>query len=102
MAINPVSNLFVRGNGLVDQAAPTKTEKLPGSGLPGKPVAEIDQVNLTTSSLRLRQIEIQDKEGPPMDQAKIEKLRAAIANGEYQVDSDKLASRILDFEATFA
>ncbi|HCB12615.1 MAG TPA: flagellar biosynthesis anti-sigma factor FlgM [Gammaproteobacteria bacterium] len=102
MAINSVSNLSLRGNGIVDQAIPAKTEKTPSGSLPGKAVAEVDQVNLTTSSLRLRQIETQDKEGPPMDQAKIDKLRAVIASGEYQVDSGKLASKILDFEATFA
>lgn len=102
MAIISVSNLSVRGNGIVDQSVPAKTEKLPSSSLPGKAVAEVDQVNLTTSSLRLRQIETQDKEEPPMDQAKIDKLRTVIANGEYQVDSSKLAGKILDFEAAFA
>ncbi|MCP5158861.1 MAG: flagellar biosynthesis anti-sigma factor FlgM [Gammaproteobacteria bacterium] len=95
--INPVLTLPARGNGLVDQATPAKTAELPGSSLPSKPVAEIDQVKLTTSSLRLRQTENQE-EDPPMDQAKIDKLRAAIANGEYQIDSGRLANKIFDFE----
>lgn len=102
MAINPISTSPVRGSGLVDQATAAKVAELPGSGLPGKPVAEIDQVKLTNNSLRLRQIETQDQEEPPMDQAKIDKLRAAIANGEYRVDSDKLAKKMLDFESSFA
>lgn len=102
MAINSILTSPLRGNGLVDQATPAKTEKSPRAGLPDKPVAEIDQVNLTTSSLRLRQMETQDTEGPPMDQAKIEKLREAIANGQYQVNSGKLASKMLDFETAFA
>lgn len=102
MAINPISTSPVRSTGPVDQATPAKTTELPGSGLPGKPVAEIDQVKLTTNSLRLRQLETQDQEEPPMDQVKIDKLRAAIANGEYRVDSGKLANKMLDFESALA
>jgi negative regulator of flagellin synthesis FlgM len=98
--INSISTLPMRGsNGPVEQHLTAKTGKLPNSDLLNKSDAESDQVNLTRGSLRLREIETHDAEGqPPMDQEKIEKLRNAIANGEYPIDSNRIARKMLEFD----
>ncbi|MCB1921890.1 MAG: flagellar biosynthesis anti-sigma factor FlgM [Candidatus Competibacteraceae bacterium] len=103
--INSISTFPIRSsNGPVEQFLTAKTGKSPNSDLFNKSDAESDQVNLTRSSLHLREIETHEAEGqPPMDQEKIEKLRNAIAKGEYRVDSNKIAHKMLEFdESTLA
>ena len=98
MAIHSIQSPLLRGNGAMDPAAPAKTVPLPGSGLRDAPVAEVDQVQLTPESLRLRQqLETSGKK-PPMDEEKIKALRAAIADGSYQVDSQRIAHKMLALE----
>jgi negative regulator of flagellin synthesis FlgM len=91
MAINPISGTYsppVRGSGHVERVTSTQA-----ASLPDKPVGEIDQVQLTPGSLSLRQLETARQE-PPVDQAKVAALREAIANGEYQVDSGRIARKM--------
>jgi negative regulator of flagellin synthesis FlgM len=35
---------------------------------------------------------------PPVDNARVEKLRAAVLDGTYKVDSQKIADRLVDLE----
>lgn len=102
MAINSIQSPLIRGNGAVDPAAPAKTTPLPGGGRHDAPVTEVDQVQLTPESVRLRQQMDAPEKGPPMDEAKIKALQKAIAEGAYTVDSERLAGKILNFEKAFA
>jgi negative regulator of flagellin synthesis FlgM len=36
----------------------------------------------------------------PVDTAKVEKLRAAVLDGSYKIDSQKIADRLVDLEKT--
>ena len=36
--------------------------------------------------------------GPPVDKSRVEAVRAAIRDGRYPVDADRIASRMLDFD----
>ena len=111
MAINPVSNLSVHSNGLVDKTIAGKTEKLSGSTLQNNPVTESDQVKLTRRAMRLHKIETYLHKIEPQDvgeasigrqeesrQEKINAIKEKIAKGEYQIDSLQVAHKMVDFE----
>lgn len=54
-----------------------------------------DNVRLTGEAEALRVVQKQTKAGPaPIDQAKIEALRAALAAGEYRVNPREIAERL--------
>ena len=57
-----------------------------------------DEVLITGDSLRLREIEATLTEESSVDQTRVETLRKAIANGQYQVDAARIATKLLDFE----
>lgn len=100
MAINSISGGYtppVRpSGGQVDRVAPARPDQVGAS--PDQPVIEVDKVDLTSNSLNLRQMEIQNPE-PPIDQDRVAALREAIASGQYQPDSARIASKMLDFES---
>lgn len=98
MAINSIQSSLLRGNGAVDSPVPPKSAPLPIGGRRDAPVAEVDQVRLTPETVRLRQHMDSLEKGPPMNESKIKALQKAIAEGAYQVNSERLAGKILDFE----
>lgn len=54
-----------------------------------------DNVRLTGEAEALRVVQKQTKAGPaPMDMAKIEALRAALAAGTYRIDPQEIAQRL--------
>ena len=78
--------------------APAAIER---SGTPRTPViaetqaATSDNVRLTGEAEALRLVQKQTKAGPPpMDMAKIEALRAALAAGTYRIDPQEIAQRL--------
>lgn len=94
MAINPITGMHsppVRG-GHMERVSPSS-----GASLPDRPVSEVAQVRLTPGSLSLRQLEMERQE-PPVDEAKVATLRKAIANGEYRVDSGRIARKMSHLE----
>ena len=99
MDINPINGSYSlsRSSGPTERISSAKPQLLPGGGLPDAPVIEVDQIQLTPGSVRLRQME-QNGGEPPIDEAKVATLRAAIASGAYQVNSARLAEKMLDSE----
>ncbi len=57
-----------------------------------------DQVKLSASSKSIQQIEAEVKEMPDIDDATVERIRSSIEKGEYKIDYQKLAGKMLDFE----
>lgn len=53
-----------------------------------------DKVSLSN----IQKLEDEIKSFPEVNDAAVEKVRAAIANGEYKIDYEKLAGKMLDFE----
>lgn len=87
-----------RGSGQTGRVGAPKVEMLPGSGMPDQPVQAPDVLRLTPETLHLRKLEASLGNEPPLDQERIETLRNAIANGEYQVNSTRVAGKLLDLE----
>lgn len=57
-----------------------------------------DQVKLSDSSKSIQQAEAKIRSMSEIDDATVERIRAAIENGEYKIDYEKLAGKMLAFE----
>ncbi len=57
-----------------------------------------DTLNITADADALLAIEAKLNHAATIDTAKIEKIKHAILNGEYHIDADKLAEKIMAFE----
>lgn len=54
-----------------------------------------DSVSLSVKAQALGRLEAKMSEAPSVDSAKVEALKKAVAEGSYQVDSDKVAEKML-------
>jgi len=57
-----------------------------------------ETVELSQSAQILQQISAYQCTQPVVDQSRVERLREAIENGSYSIDSGRLASKMLAFE----
>jgi negative regulator of flagellin synthesis FlgM len=58
-----------------------------------------DTVHISSQAIDLQGLEAHINELPEVDAAKVADLRAQIANGQYEINSSKIADKILGFEA---
>ena len=58
-----------------------------------------DTVHISAKAVDLQAVEAQLKDLPDVDSVRVEELRNQINNGTYQVDSQRLADRIMAFES---
>ncbi len=64
----------------------------------GNTAAQADRVTLTNTASRLQDIEQQLSNASSIDNERVAEVQSAIANGEYNVDSDRVADKMLAFE----
>ena len=57
-----------------------------------------DRVTLTNTASRLKDIEQQLSNSSSVDSARVAEVQSAISNGEYNVDADRIADKMLAFE----
>jgi len=57
-----------------------------------------DRVTLTNTASRLKDIEQQLSNTSSVDSARVAEVQSAISNGEYNVDADRIADKMLAFE----
>ena len=60
-----------------------------------KPTSSEDTVNLTNRAQLLERLEKTLASLPEIDNARVEAVKAQIENGEYQIDSEKIAEALL-------
>lgn len=60
-----------------------------------------DTFSLTDDANQLQALQQMIAGMPDVDKQRIAELRSAIENGEYQVDPQKLAQNMIDFEGQF-
>ncbi len=60
--------------------------------------ARQDSVSLTSSAQQLSQVQKKSSEAP-VNQEKVERLKKAIANGEYKINPDSMAQKMATLEA---
>lgn len=61
-----------------------------------------DQVSLTGETQLLRAIEQSLKTEPVVNQQKVDRVKAAIKSGEFEVNPEKIASKLFDLESHLA
>ena len=59
---------------------------------------EGDRVTLTNTASRLQNIEQQLNSASSIDNARVAEVQTAISNGDYNVDADRIADKMLSFE----
>ena len=57
-----------------------------------------DRVTLTNAASRLQNIEQQLSNASSIDSARVAQVQSAISNGDYNVDADRIADKMLAFE----
>jgi|SRR5690554_5893131 len=62
---------------------------------------QADSVSLSQSARALQAVNQLDNQASEVDQARVEQLRQAIEEGSYKVDSQRLANKMLGFDAMF-
>jgi negative regulator of flagellin synthesis FlgM len=84
-----------------DSKGPARPASPSNSKSSGKPVATpatTDTVSLTETAARLRELEAALANAPDVDSARVEALRQAIAEGQYDVDSVHVAEKLVALE----
>ena len=77
---------------------PVTPTKVSGDGQPVSAAAATRSVARDNSSVsQLGSREMVDQ-GPPIDEARIESIRNAIANGSYAINADKLAEKMIELD----
>lgn len=90
----------LRNNSSPETRQPAKGRGGAAQGLAeqGLPAAQGGLV-LTDTARSLQEVERRLSQAPDVDEAKVERIRAAIANGTYQVNAGRGAAKFLAMEA---
>jgi negative regulator of flagellin synthesis FlgM len=65
-----------------------------------KPDQESVAKKPNNTSARLEEIESRLTDKLPIDPQRINQMKNAIANGEYRVDAERIANKMIDFESS--
>jgi len=60
-----------------------------------------DKVSLTDTAARLKALEHQLSNQPEIDSNRVSDVQNAISSGDYKVDPQRVADKMMDFEASF-
>ena len=60
-----------------------------------------DTVSLTDMASRLKSLESKLETQPAIDQSRVDRVRDAISRGEFRIDPERVADKMMDFEADF-
>lgn len=67
----------------------------------GTPQTNVDAVSISTQAVDLQALEASIRQLPEVNAARVVELRDQITSGQYHVDSQRVADKILAFEQKF-
>ncbi len=94
---NGISTNEQRAQSVQDTTRPTAPDRR-DQGAGAGPVAQ-DRVILTEAASRLQDLQKIVTAAPEVDMQRVDQLRGAIADGSFQIDSNSVAQKLLQFEA---
>lgn len=65
-------------------------------GSSSTPSVNSDSVNLSSEAQKLKQLEIQIHNAPDVDSDKVSAIKQAIANGNFQINVERIVERMLE------
>lgn len=98
MNINKLTTGLDGGSRAKADAASPQNSKPEANNKAASAVSTGDQVKISSSSMNIQQIEAEVSKMPDVDDKTIDRIRNAIDSGEYKIDYQKLAGKMLDFE----
>jgi negative regulator of flagellin synthesis FlgM len=69
---------------------------------PTAPPAAADAVSVTGDAALLQAVDARIASTPEVNSALVENIRSALANGEYQIDGERIAEKLLSAESSLA
>ena len=99
MAINNINNLA--NNRLQNTGSSQGANTKPATSSPDNRAATVktDSVSLTSEAQQLQQMQKNLNSASTGNESRVESLKKAVANGEYQVNSDAVAKKMFSFES---
>lgn len=88
------------GVGSIDGAA--RKPRTAASGEPVASTSEVDRVRLSDTGTELSSLSRSAGDPAPVDMAKVERIRAALANGSFAFDARQTAANLLRIESLIA
>lgn len=76
----------------------TNTQAAKASDANVEQVEQSNAVNSQSESLTIARAQAQIEATPEMDRAKVERIKTAIAEGNYHIDSERVAKAFTDLE----
>lgn len=95
--INSLNKAQAPGTGDRSQVAGAANEPSSAQQATGKSSAS-DTVSLSETAIRLGQLGVAVAELPVVDTQRVEKVKQAIADGNYTVDPTRIAERLMEFD----
>ncbi|ATL99247.1 flagellar biosynthesis anti-sigma factor FlgM [Aeromonas piscicola] len=99
MAINNINNLA--NNRLQNTGSSQGANTKPATSSPDNRAATVktDSVSLTNEAQQLQQMQKNLNSASTGNESRVESLKKAVANGEYQVNSEAVAKKMFSFES---
>ncbi len=97
MVIDPSNPSLNKASGATTGSTKPKPAASPEAPAAGKPAAKAagDNVSLSSQAQTLGRLEQAMQKSPEVDEAKVSAIKQAIAEGRYQINSDRIAERML-------